>query len=497
LATLPARALRLTLLLSLALAEKLSAQCPDGSIPPCGTTVRRNAPPIFALIPFQNRSDDASDNYLADALTEDLTGELVRSGVLRVTRDTARSQLVAYTLRGSVTRVSQSLQVALRVERAGGEVVWSSRLMSSTQEMASLSTTIAEALLGGLGLVSKAPIRLARRVDPAVYDLVLRGRYHLPRRTEADTRLSIEYYQRAIAGDSEFAPAWAGLGQALIWARQWSFNIPGIAQESLLSRALSASDRAIQLDSASSEAWLLRATVSRAVDPTNLLPALRATRRALALDSLSSAGWHAYGVVLGDSGDLQNAALALRRAALLDPDGGLGRTYLANLLYWQRRYPEAAAWADSGLVVNPTRMYAHEMAGEIALARGRLEEAKSHFSAALNLGTGRERIRALSGQAQVAAHSLDTVTARDLAAQAESLVRDVPLNNHIALSLAEAWIALNDTTRALAWLERYPIRGDMHFQLHLEYDASLDPLRAEPRFQRLLRSTEMEGTSPE
>ena len=57
---------------------------------------------------------------------------------------------------------------------------------------------------------------------------------------------------------------------------------------------------------------------------------------------------------------------------------------------------------------------------------------------------------------------------------------------HDAAYLAWAFVATNQPERALRILERYEPRRDMHFQLHLQRDPALDPLRSNPRFRALL-----------
>src|SRR2546426_6520457 len=135
------------------------------------------------------------------------------------------------------------------------------------------------------------PERLALAPDPVAYDLFSRGRYEASRRSVASVGRAVAFFSESIRRDSTFAPAWAGLAAVLHNATRWGSPVRGVSRESLLTREISASDRALQLDSTGVDAWLTRASASEDVDPTSRGPALRAIHRALALDSLTAVAW--------------------------------------------------------------------------------------------------------------------------------------------------------------------------------------------------------------
>jgi tetratricopeptide (TPR) repeat protein len=293
--------------------------------------------------------------------------------------------------------------------------------------------------------------------------------------------------QQAVTRDSGFAAGWGELARALLWAHRFGFRVPGVHSDSLLPAALAASERSLLLDSTDVDAWALRATVARAVDPTSNGVAIAAFRRALALDSANASTWRTFAQVLDESGDSAGAAAAFRRAWALEPDRP--PAMLVYHLYWYgRRLDTAAVIAARVVESDPRHMFYRELQGEIAFARGRPGEAQAAYEAALRLGDGREQVRALGGLAVVTVGLGDTARARDLVARAEAFVRASEFTVHDAIALAGACAALGETSRALDWLERYQPVADLHFRSHLR-DMPLDPLRAEPRFQRLLGSS--------
>jgi tetratricopeptide (TPR) repeat protein len=192
------------------------------------------------------------------------------------------------------------------------------------------------------------------------------------------------------------------------------------------------------------------------------------------------------GLALDELGELDTALNALRRAVALAPGRSWYAAFLSNHFYWRREFDSAAVWGDSAVTVDPTLAYVREVAGAAALALGRREVAKADYDAALRLDTGPTGVRALEGLVEVAAQSGDTASARSLIAKAVPLVDSVAPAVHSAISLATAYAAINDSARALWWLERYQPRRDLHFQLHLRRDFQLDRLRRQARFQQLL-----------
>jgi tetratricopeptide (TPR) repeat protein len=238
------------------------------------------------------------------------------------------------------------------------------------------------------------------------------------------------------------------------------------------------------LDSTNVDTWLLRADVANEVDPTSRSAALAALRHALAIDSTAASTWDEYAVNLEESGDPGAAAESWRRAAALDPDRPLAM--YAYHFFWTSRYDSAAAWAEHAVAGDPTRMFYRELGAEIALARGRLDEARAGYEAALRLGAGPEQVRALAGLAVVRAAGGDTIGARNLIVRAEAVSDSAAPTVHSALSIAEAYVAIGASERALAWFQRYQPRRDLHFQLHLARDPTLEPLRALPAFRTLV-----------
>src|SRR3989442_2249850 len=441
------------------------------------------------IVSFENRSGDTLDAYLGAALTEDLTRSLSAAHVLRVFRVPQARLGLDYILTGSVRHAQDTLDVTAQLERTGsGEIVWATRLALRSHGAITVPQTLTSGVLHALGAPAGAPTeRPALPPDPAAYDLFLRGRYEASRRTAPSLGRAVALFSESIRRDSTFAPAWAGLARVLHNATRWGFPVRGVRPESLLTREIFASDRALELDSTSVDAWLTRAKVSDDVDPTSRGPALRAIGRALALDSLNAEAWDQLAMALEEVGRRDSAGAAWHRAIALDPGRLEALAFLGIHYWWWRAYDSAAVWADSAVATDPLYGLGRVVAGQVALSRGHRDEAESQLSAARRLPTG-PGSNGLSGFVSLAAAARDTVAAHSLLAEAEARTDPVTPDNHSAVNIAAAYAALGEVGQALTWLERYrPVR-DLHFQLHLRLDPPLHPPRREPRFPALFLS---------
>jgi hypothetical protein len=139
------------------------------------------------------------------------------------------------------------------------------------------------------------------------------------------------------------------------------------------------------------------------------------------------------------------------------------------------------------MAVDPNFVLARTTVGTIAVERREVARARAAFDAAARLTTGVEEINALAGAALVEARAGAPAQARGLLARAESLFIGRPRpSSHTAVFMAEAYAGLGDADHAVGWLERYQPVNDLHYQLHLRCDPSLDPIGGDRRFRAML-----------
>ena len=460
---------------------KAAAQCPDGTPPPCAPAQPRV--PRIQVLGFAAGGGDTALAYVADALTDDMIASLRSAGGVVVLSARAARGAADYQLSGRVGGSGDGVTVSARLEHPDGRVAWAVTRDRLRRDLAATTGELSSDLLRSIGLRG-VPSRSGRVVDPQLYDLVLRGRYQLQRRTAAGVARSTVLFRQAMALDSASALGYAWYAQALVYARRWAYPVPGVPPESTQSAMLAAADRAVELDPSSALVWLMRAQVAQDIIPTSRSSALAALRRSLAIDSLRPDTWRMYSQVLLEVGDDSLALAAVQRAIAIAPDVGEWLYWLSLQYFWRRDFTAAQRWADSALAVDPMLSVARAAAAQVAFWDGRLADAETHAAVLASVGAVPDLTGTAIGVRLLAAKG-DSAGGRSALAAIRARSGATP-TLHEALAIADGRVALGDTAGALDALEGFPVRGEMHFQMHLRHEPGLDALRALPRFRGLL-----------
>lgn len=320
----------------------------------------------LAVLPFLNLSGDPGQEYFADGMTEALIVELSGLGGFGVISRTSSMQYKTVTrpvaeiadelgvdavVEGSVSRDGNRMRVTVRlIDAHRGTNLWAQSFEREIDTILVFQGEVARSIADAIHVTVSGPRLAARRVDPEVYELYLRGRHLLNRRTEADLQKALEYFELVLEKDPGNARAHAAVAAAWQAMSDWNnFVAPKIG----LPKAKAAALRALDIDSSLAEAhvrlafvnetyeWKLpeaEAGYKRAIelDP-NLAEAyqyysfflsrlgrgeesVQLGRRAYQLDPLSMAVNVEYGTRLLDTGKVDEALALLRRTVELDPE---------------------------------------------------------------------------------------------------------------------------------------------------------------------------------
>jgi TolB-like protein/Tfp pilus assembly protein PilF len=497
----PAVAIFIALVLA---SSPLRAQCPDGTPPPC-RRAPRPGPTSVAVLPLESLSPDTADTYVADGLTDELVQRLQTAGlpvlsaaaVRRFRGSTAapdeigRALNVTYLLSGSVRRSRDVLRVTVELVRASGGVrVWGATFDRAANDVLAVETEVAvhaaEAIAGRLQPGQRqALVRRVTTSGPA-YDAYLRGSVELARRTAASAQRALAAYQDATRLDPGFTRAWARMGFVYGLSALYLWPELGLSRDSLLARGTAAADRAMALDSAEAETWMARAYLSLQ-SPRPMGEALSALQRAAALNSNSAEVHHQLGFVLLHMDRVDEAEAELRRALAIDPGRRVTMNTLGGVAWNRRRWAEMVAWNDSATAVEPWFLsYSWRARGKLAL--GDTTGARQDAEAALAL-----RRPYLSSVDEATLAVLD-IRGGDTASARHRLMRlehpTAPLagdpTNVFEANLAVVRLALGDRAGALQALEAAQPRS-WRLYWAVAAEPNLDPLRGEPRLERLLQ----------
>jgi TolB-like protein len=497
----------------LASAHLLFAQCPDGTPPPCTaratprTITPAPAPNSVAVLYFDNESRDSSDLYLADGLTEEIITRLtgierltVRSRhVVRRYRGTdlgdpvvvARALNVAYLVTGSVRRSGDRVRVnAELIRAAGGAQVWAQPFDQAGSDIFAIQETVASQVATGIvgRLLPAERGTLAARTtrDPAAYDHFLRGNYFLGLRDGASMMRAVQEFEAAAAADPAFTDAVARVGYTYATILDNERDV-GLTREVLVARGVASAERAVRMDSASSDAWLALAYIREAQHPRMLTGAREAFERAIALNPRSAEAHHQHGDYLARTGDSAGARAENLAAFALEP--GRGATYLQmmNMAFVAGRTHEALQYSDSAAAANldvlAWRFMDYTLLGDSVAERRAL--------AALHASASQNAFAPLFDLYLAAKHG-DTAAARGFReAVLASRPATVPGNQIGGPLHSMLLLELGDTDGALTKLESVVPRGAV---LHwLMGTPALDAIRGDPRFQRVWRESDPAG----
>ena len=460
------------------------------------------------MLYFDNLSNDTADVYLADGFTEDIGTRLGQIGRLVVKSRNAvrryrgaaaddptsvgRTLGVSYLVSGSVRRTGDHLRVTVELVRsASGTRVWSDQYDRTDADVLAVEERVAgevaSRIAGALAPAERASLAGRPTENLDAYDHFLRGNYYLAQRKQRAIVQAIQEYDGALRLDPRFTSALARVSLAhalLLW---WGWSYPGVPAESTLGRGWAAADGALRLDSTSSDAWMARAHMLMYRYPRTYEGVKLAFERAIALDPANAEACSLYGARLRDLGEDSAAVAMFHRALALEPDRSRTLVALAETHWLNRRYEQARLMLDSALALDPGNAGGYSDRSQLRLLLGESDSARRDAETGLVLNPRDRQTEA--ALAQVEARTGDTVGARN---RLERLLRERPTpgleeGQYVIVALD----ALGQRDRALGVLERLRPRG-VQLWSDLLYP-EFDPLRSNPRFQRVVAESRPPG----
>src|SRR5947209_1311246 len=334
----------------------------------------------LAVLPLENLSRDPEQEYFAEGLTEALITTLAKIGELRVVSRT--SAMLYKDVHKPLREIARELEVDAIVEgtvlRAGDRVRITAQLIDPEKEThlwaesyqrhlrdvldlhAELAQSIARQVQVKLTPQEQAQFAQSRPVNPEAYEAYLKGRYHWNRRSREGLPKGVQYFQQAIAKDSTYAAAYAGLADCLSVLGWWGFASPDDGCGKAKGLALRALERDRGLGEAhASLAW---ATILYDYD---FVTAEREFERSIELNPRYATAHQWFGMSLGFMGRYEEGFTELKRAIRLDPHSMMIQVTLGFVHWCARRYDLAIEQYERVLELDPNFVQAHL---DIALA---------------------------------------------------------------------------------------------------------------------------------
>jgi len=460
----------------------------------------------IAVLPFENLSGDTQQDYFSDGFTEEMITEL---GMLEPDRlvvigrttsmlyKNARKTVgeighelgAAYLLDGSVRRSGNRVRITAQlVETAGMTNLWGESYERDVTDVLAIQSEVARQIARSLALAlspSAGPEKASDATSFPAYELYMRGRFFREQATEDGARKAIEYYERAIAIDSNYAAAYAGIADAyrLLGAPGWEVDSPSL----LLSRAKTAAERALALDPESPEAHAVVSMIKLNYD-WDLAGAEREIKEALRLNPSFSQAHQYYSSILTTMKRPDEAIAAAQRAMELDPLSATASTSLGVRYYYADRPVEAIAAFTKTLEVTPGFSVAHWGLAQCYRLQKRFPEQIEQLRSAAQLSGNSAYMRAHLAYGYAVAGDRKQAEALQSELRAEG-AGGYLAPYHMALIAA----GLGETDEAVTWLEK-ALKDRSGWLMYLPVEPEFDAMRQAPGFQRLLARTASEAT---
>jgi len=450
----------------------------------------------IAVLPFDNLSRDPDNAYFCEGVQDEILTRLAKVADLKVISRTSTQHFkstpgnlpqiakqlgVAHILEGSVQKASDQVRVNVQLINAMTDAhLWADtydrKLTDIFAVESEIAKTIADTLQAKLTGSEKISIAKTPTVNPEAYELYLKGRFFWNKRTAADLRKSIEYYDRAIAKDPNYALAYAGLADSYVILSVFGAASP---QDSI-PQARAAAKKALELDDTLAEA---HASSGRIAGPFDFEfdRSIAEFERAIQLNPNYAMAhhWLSWGPLTALA-RVDRAIAEGKRAVELDPLSLINNADLGGNVYLNaRRYDEAIAQLRKTIEIDPRFYLAHYYLGQAFQLQGQLTEAIAEYQRAVELDDDPEALAYL-GQAYARAGQ------RDEAQKILARLTEEAKSRYVSgYSMALMFMGLGDKEQAIDALERAYRDGAGNDLFTIRVDPMLDDLRNQPRFEAL------------
>lgn len=436
------------------------------------STVRPAATPVqsdrrtIAVLPFVNMSGNPDNEYFSDGISEEILNLLCKLPQLKVAsrtssfafkgkeagiRAVAQELNVGTVLEGSVRRAGDRVRITAQLIDAHSDShLWSETYDREMKDVFAIQDDIAHSIVKAMQVTltprERRALQYVATSEPEAYDYYLRGRSYMYSMARRDYEHAINMYEQAIAVDSKYALAYAGMADAYSMLYRYAE-----ASAENVARANRASEQALALDSDSAEAHAARGLAFFISE--NYADAQREFDAAIALNANLFEAYYYYGLACSSEGNFDKAIELYLKAMEVNPADYQTPVFLAQV------YASLGRKQD-----------------EMKVRLGALGTVEKH------LKLNPHDTRAL----QIAANNLIQVGERQkgvaMAERALAQGRSEPV---VLYNGACFYAVQGDSDRAIGLLEE-ALRLGWGDRAWMEHDSELESLHEDPRFQALL-----------
>jgi eukaryotic-like serine/threonine-protein kinase len=467
----------------------------SGTVPVIPVAPRPHA--SVAVLPFLNPGSDAENEYFSDGLTEELIHALSRIPGLQVVSRTSAFEFkgkaqnvskigellkVSAVVEGSVRRRGDRVRVSTQlVNVSDGFCLWSQKFDVKMTDIFDVQEEIAQSIadllkvelgskIGSSGLVKRYTDNFE------AYDLYLRGRFYWNKRSGEGFQKALEYYEKALAFDPNYAPAYAGIADYHVSVASWGLEAPTEAWP----KAKEAVKKALAADDSLAEAHASMGMI-RMWYEWNWKEAEREFLRAIELKPGLPISHVYYNLLLVQNGRFSEAEEQIRIALTSDPLSVPANSYLAGVYHYRRDYDRSIEQSKRVLDIDPNDIEAHIV---VAL---NLEQKREYPQAIAEL----EKAYELAGHNPLLLGPLGSCYGgagnKEKALSLLEGLNEAAKQAYVPpISWVMLYLGVGDIERAFEWLQKAAEARDI-LLCYLKVGPIYDPIREDERYADLLR----------
>jgi adenylate cyclase len=446
----------------------------------------------IAILPFIDLSQTKDQDYFSDGITEQIINSLAHihglSVVARTTafsfknknmdvREVGRQLGVTHVMEGSVRHGLGKVRVAAQlIDVANGYHLWSETYDSTEKDSLSVQSdvarNVASALRIELHLAESTQLAKSPTQNPEAYDLYLRGRYLLNKRTVDSIQKGRALFEQSVAKDPRFALGHASIADACIL--QGIYGV--LSSEEAAKQAWPEVSAALAIDDTLAEGFAARAMLLSDFE-WNWAQADNDFRKALDLSPNNAAVHHWYAMVLAEQGRFDEALVEIDAAQKQDPLSPIILAAKAKIFLVARRFDKAIGQCRAALDLEPNFGPAFYVLAQAYASQRRFPEAIDAAKKYAQLGgdTGTNLLLAY------------VYAAAGMKAEADTIVNAAtqPPAHPSGYELATVCAASDQLDDAVDWMLKAIERRSLHVPW-TRVDPRLDKLRSHPRYDEVV-----------
>jgi len=452
----------------------------------------------LAVLPLQNLSGDSKQDYFADGVTDTIITDLAQVKSIRVISATSSMQYKATkkampqvgkelnvdaVVEGAVTRAGDKVRISAQLIQAKTDRhLWAKNFEGNASDILSLEADVARELVSevrNLTPQENKSLTVKRTINPQAYDDMMLGKFYQDKRTPEGLHKSLDYFQKAIAVEPDYAEAYAGLADSYgLLTLSVAAELPdNVGWPKSKAAAVKAIEFAPNL--AAAHASLGRELVDGEDNPQE---AEKEYQTAIDLDPNYSQAYIWYSSLLSSQGHKDEALQMVMHAQQVDPLNANLAKIVGDRLWELNKLDEAMIQLEHAVELDPTRYNARVDLADVYFCLKHYQEAFAEYQKAEELSEGAPFVRVYEA---IGYHKLGKDSeAEALLEKMKEKDRSHPLQDAYLIAVLEA--VLGHDEMAIEWLEK---ACQNHSPGYREFstEEAFQPLHPHPRFIALTR----------